>query len=176
MKVIVLSLSIALLSVSWATAEDSSIPPELEKLRESYQAEIARLNEPVTKRYAESLARLQETYTRAGQLDKALAVKGELDELVQQQVRSKTRLSEKDLDESRWLWGSGGTLTLHRQNKAAHTAWTSTGVWRRIGDLKVLVTKPDGTKFTLVFTDSGLTSGLATSETGGKTTLTRVVK
>lgn len=176
MKVVAVCLSVALLNVPWAVGQESSVPVELEKLRESYQTEIARLTEPTTRRYAEALTRLQENYKRAGQLDKALAVKAELEDLVAQHNKSKTRLSDKDLEGSLWQWGSGGTLTLLRQNKAEHTAWGRPGVWKRVEDLKVLVTKPDGGTFTVVFTDGTLTSGAVTSDTGTKTTLTRIVK
>jgi hypothetical protein len=165
-----------LLSSSLAPAADTAAPPELAKLKETYQTEIARLTEPVTKRYAEALNRLQQTYTKAGQLDKAMVVKGELDLLIQQRNENKTRITDRDLDESRWIWGSGGTLTLHRQNKAMHTAWTTPGVWKRLTDLTVLLTKSDGTKMTIVFVDGELTAGEIIAETGGKTTLTRLPK
>jgi hypothetical protein len=164
--------ALVVLTVASAGAAEVAPSPELAKLKESYQAEIARVSEPVTKRYAEVLTRLQETFTKAGQLDKALAVKAELDGLVQQ----KKRLSDKDLDESRWRWGSGGTLTLHRQNRAMHTAWNSPGTWKRMDALTVLVTKGDGTKFTVTFTDGGLTAASVNSDGGGKTSLTRVTE
>lgn len=176
MKLVTFCVGVVILNGSLGFGQESAVPVELEKLKENYQAEITRVTEPTKRRYAEALTRLQENYQRAGQTDKAQAVKAELDDLIEQHNKAKTRLNDKDLDGSLWQWGSGGTLTLHRQNKAEHTAWGRPGVWKRIEDLKVLVTKPDGGTFTVVFTDGTLTSGSVTSDTGTKTTLTRMVK
>lgn len=176
MKMVTFCVGIAILHSSLGLGQEPAVPVELEKLKETYQAEMARVTEPTNRRYAEALTRLQENYQRAGQADKALAVKAELDDFIEQHKKGKTRLNDKDLDGSLWQWGSGGTLTLHRQNKAEHTAWGKPGVWKRIEDLKILVTKPDGGTFTVVFTDGTLTSGSVTSDTGTKTTLTRMVK
>ena len=53
-------------------------PPELVRLRTSYDAAVARSVKPLTETYIAELTKVQETYTKAAKLDEALKIANEI--------------------------------------------------------------------------------------------------
>ena len=54
-------------------------PPELPRLRASYEAAVQRATKPLTESYRNELVKLRDTYTKAGKLPEAVAIASELD-------------------------------------------------------------------------------------------------
>lgn len=161
------------LAVSAAIAQDA--PEELVKLRRSYESEIARITEPTRKRYLDALQRLQEQYTRSGEIDKALRIKEEMEK--EAAAKGKETITTRTLGGTDWQWGSGGILKLERGGKASHSLWSAPGTWKRIDELSISVQRPGSDPpMTAVFSDEELTSAVITSHLGTSTTLTKIEK
>ncbi len=170
--------SFLVLSVSFAFAADKASPAELLKLRASYEAELSRVTEPVNRKYLDALQKLQEFYTKNGDLDKALIVREEMQLAGQSNaVEKKLTIAAKDLEGSEWQWGTGGTLKLEKSGKAIHTAWPSPGVWKKVNNVTITLQRPGGDPpMTVVFSDQELSSATVTSHLGTTTTISRVLK
>ncbi len=80
------------------------------------------------------------------------------------------------LDDSEWIWGSGGKLRLSSGGVARHTSWKRDGSWKLDAERKMLLQRP-GTDppITVLFDDSTYLNGEVTSHTGARTTIKRVV-
>lgn len=77
---------------TWGHAED---PERLKLLRGSYQRELERVTVPVNRKYLDALNQLVASYTQAGELDAALAVREEI-----KSVLSVTASKDNDSKES----------------------------------------------------------------------------
>ena len=160
---------------SGTNAQDS--PEELVKLRASYESEIARITQPTRKRYLEALQRLQEQYTRSGELDKALVVRKDMQKESAAAEGDKPPLTTRSLGGTEWQWGSGGVLKLERGGKATHSTWGAPGSWKRIDDLSIALQRPGGgPPMTAAVSDEELTSAVITSHVVASTTLTRIAE
>ncbi|HRQ89510.1 MAG TPA: hypothetical protein PLA50_11970 [Bacteroidia bacterium] len=158
-----------------ADAQEPQAPEELAKLRSAYDTEISRVTDPVRKRYLDALQRLQEQYTRSGELDKALVVLGEIER--ESAEGGKAALTTRTLGGTTWKWGSGGTLKLERGGKAAHSTWGRPGSWKRIDNLSIELQRPGGDPpMKVVFSDETLNNAVVTSHLGTSTTLTRIAE
>jgi hypothetical protein len=69
---------ILLIAVSAAHSQES---PELQRLRAAYVAALERAQKPVTESYSQELKKLKDSFARAGKLDEAVQVDGELQEI-----------------------------------------------------------------------------------------------
>ena len=159
-------------------AQESQVPTELLKLRDSYEAEIKRVTEVPKRKYGEALGRLQAFYTKNGELDKALIVREEIQMLSQTPADAKkVAANMKVLDGSEWQWGSGGTVKLERNGEAIHTAWSTPGQWKRVNNVTITIQRPGGDPpMTVVFSDQNLTDAVVTSHLNTTTTIKRIFK
>jgi len=172
-----LCLAFVLISGS-AFSQGTTPPPELEKLKAVYDAELKRVTEVPKRRYLEALERLQAAYTKEGNLDKALLVKEEIQSISEAaSAAPEIQLNERILYGSEWLWGSGGTLTLERNGNASHTAWSVPGLWKKMRDGTLSLQRPGGDPpMSVKFSDENLTNAVVTSHLGTTTTIKRVIK
>ncbi|OAI56390.1 hypothetical protein AYO49_00895 [Verrucomicrobiaceae bacterium SCGC AG-212-N21] len=69
--------------------------PELDKLTEDYQKAVARAVSPITQSYEAELKKLQERYTKAGNLDAALEVRKVIDQVAVKSVVTAAASSPK---------------------------------------------------------------------------------
>lgn len=172
-----LSLVLVLTS-SAAAAQEAAAPEELQRLRAAYDTEIKRVTEVPKQRYLEALERLQASYTKEGDLDKALLVKEEI-RVISEEAAAAPAMAVNDriLNGSEWLWGSGGTLKLERNGDAIHTAWSVPGSWKKMRDGTLSLQRPGGDPpMTVKFADENLLNAVVTSHLGTTTTIRRVVK
>lgn len=56
----------------------ADVPPEMERLRDSYNAAVNRAVQPLTRTYLDELKKLRDLYTRSANLDAANAVEAEV--------------------------------------------------------------------------------------------------
>ncbi len=86
-----IALALSAILAASAFADD---PKELETTRSAYQQSVQRATEPLKTRYLADLARLRETFTRAGKLTEALAVDAEIKALSGQSAGAASELGD----------------------------------------------------------------------------------
>ena len=73
------TITLAFASISvLAMAQSNADPPDLTKLRESWQRAIQQANAPLDKKYEEALVAMKTRFTKDGKLQEALGVDNEL--------------------------------------------------------------------------------------------------
>lgn len=78
MQRLALSLLTAFCVAHLAAADEPSLPTKAQKLKESYQAALQRVTEPLTKTYLAELEKLKVEHTKAADLQGALAIESEI--------------------------------------------------------------------------------------------------
>jgi hypothetical protein len=130
---------------AFGQAANTSEPVDLTKLRESWQRARQQAIAPLDKKYLDALAILKTKFTKAGQLDEALAIDSEikkLQEVIAQPDNGKgiesvtKRVFEKKLQDTVWELGgelngkgvrvellSGGAALYHDSARPASWRW-----------------------------------------------------
>ena len=141
-----------------------AIPSELEKLEKERVGEIAEVNS----NYVKQLEKLKLKYMKKGDLDSANMVQSKIDS-----ISTPNQKPQKDqLEDSRWAWGSGGTLTLQKNGVARHTSWGHrSGKWKKYNDGTMTITVGSSV-FKVTFIDD-VQGQVIHKKTGAKTTITR---
>lgn len=79
------------------------------------------------------------------------------------------------LEDSEWIWGSGGKLRLSSGGVARHTSWKQDGTWKLDAERKMILNRPGNVPpMTVIFDDLNYLNGEVTSHTGARTTIKRV--
>ncbi len=73
-SIVVTSLGFAI----FASAQEATLPPKALKLKESYEAAVQRATSPLTKTYVTELNKLKAEYTKAADLQGAIAIQEEI--------------------------------------------------------------------------------------------------
>jgi hypothetical protein len=158
-------MKIPLMMLVLITSAFAEKPTELESLRSGWKEARIRALEPVDRKYLAALETLKARLTKAGDLDGAVKVGKEIEAV--SVWFSDSSLDEKRI-ESRWKWGSGGTLTLMSDGKARHSAWSGYGAWSKLKNGNLVIQSSNGTAFLAVLDSSG--SGVVTALDGSGTT------
>jgi hypothetical protein len=97
MKTVIILSSLLGFSLLVAGQEAAKAPSELTQLKKSYDQAIERATSPIKKTFETELERLMTTFTKAGKLDAALAVKQELEALRTKPASEDQPTSKKDI-------------------------------------------------------------------------------
>lgn len=140
-------------------------PSELESLRAGWQEARKRALDTVDRKYLTALESLKSRLTKAGNLDAAVSVGKEIESV--SLLFAEADMGGKRID-SRWQWGSGGTLTLLSDGKARHSSWSGYGSWAKLKNGNLVIQSDNGTAFFAVIDSAG--NGKIRSLDGGGTT------
>lgn len=77
-SIMLLSVAAVSLLVSRSASADPGDPPELARLRSSYDSAVQRAIKPLAETYVTELTKIQETYLKAGKVDEATKVAAEV--------------------------------------------------------------------------------------------------
>ena len=93
-------------------------PPEIEQLRANYNRELAQVQSPVQRRYRDGLTQLKVRYTKAGQLEAAIAADAELKKLdmVTKHGNGDASVVERLLG-TKWEWYEGQSIEFRAAGK-----------------------------------------------------------
>lgn len=169
MKTTLTLIAITLLSSAMA----GDLPLELEILTGRYEGEKSRALAPIELSYDRELSRLKDRYTKAGNLDAAIAV----DRVLKSREPKAAKEPEPSIiervagDDSVWIWQSGGELTLKKNGSASHSSWRIAAKWKKVADGKLSLSRDDGREFTVEFSDEN--NAVVTAAEGGQSKLTR---
>ena len=144
----------------------ASFAGDLETLIQSYEREKARVLAPVEQKYEQALEELKLKYTKAGQLDEAVAVAAILNE--RKGLRSGDWLRKA---KTTWKWHSGGQLDILPNGESAHSKWKARGTWKRLDETSIQIINDREQMFTVVFNEEQ-NSADGTAKNGWKTQLT----
>ncbi|MDZ4287374.1 MAG: hypothetical protein U0984_05420, partial [Prosthecobacter sp.] len=112
------------------------------RLRTAYEAAVARALQPLHEAYERELRKLQDSHTRSGNLDAALAAKQELEKLTTKSAGARpsstpARDSEAFFVGKSWQNPTGTVFTFNQDGECTreHSGTRTVGRWRRRGSI-----------------------------------------
>jgi hypothetical protein len=143
---------------------EAKLPSDAIRLKRTFQQASERALQPLRERYASDLKRLLDSYTRAGKLAEALAIKNELDSIATAPATESAASFERRLLGTKWSWADTFSFEFITGGKATRGGFT----WKCVKPLVVEYAYPNGTIGTITF-ESDLSSGIISeTQRGGK--------
>ena len=144
---------------SGQTPDSLKIPEKLSRLRGSYNTAVDRVVTPLKKTYATELQRLKIEYTKAGNLEAALAVDAEIKNIEGKEGATKTKETNTcAFTDTIWRQKIGGDVEFKSDGSYTETSQYHkplTGKWRRLTDTEVAVKRDDSTTWTFIILEDG---------------------
>lgn len=142
MKLVMPLLAVALSLPS--SAETGPLPHDVVKVKSQRDAKV----DEIDRVYLAELEKLRAKHENEGT--------GAAPAIAKLIAQIREEGQQRTVPDTRWAWGSGGSLTLYGSGKARHTAWTKDGKWTKQEDGSVLLESPTGLAFTITFDKSGI--------------------
>jgi len=148
---------------SGQTMDSSKIPEKLRRLRANYNTAVERVVTPLKRTYETELQRLKIDYTKAGDLESALAVDAEIKALSDKPEVTKPHPEKtcKFIDTTWRNDQSGNVLEFKSdgqfsESEGSGNRWT--GTWEIVTDTEVTVTRSDKTTWHFYILRDGSTT------------------
>lgn len=141
-------------------AETGPLPHDVVKLKSQRDAKV----DEIDRAYLEELEKLRAKHESEGT--------GAAPAIAKLIAQIREEGEQRTVPDTRWAWGSGGSLTLYGSGKARHTAWDKDGKWKEMEDGTLLLQSATGLAFTITFDKSGI-GRVKTLDGSSSTTITK---